>query len=188
MWYAIQVTTGQEESTAQLISGRVPDELLEEVFYPRYEVLRKVRGERVVAVKPLIPGYLIASTRQPSLLQERLRALPVFARVLCTDGVPTPLEPEEARIIGAFTQPGMRVVPMSRAVKEGERVRVLDGPLVGQEVLITNVDRHKCQASIEMDFCGRRVSTRLGLVVFNEVEDALPPAKLSELALMGAEG
>lgn len=54
---------------------------------------------------------------------------------------------------------------MSRAVKDGEKVVVVGGPLLGHEGLIRDINRRKSTAYLEIDLCGRKVSTRVGLAV-----------------------
>lgn len=41
------------------------------------------------------------------------------------------------------------------------------GPLLGHEGLIKTINRRKCTAYLELDLCGRRVITRVGLAVLS---------------------
>lgn len=41
------------------------------------------------------------------------------------------------------------------------------GPLLGHEGLIKTINRRKCTAYLELDLCGRRVNTRVGLAVLS---------------------
>lgn len=168
MWYVIQVTRGREEAMAELIGRVVPRETLSECFYPQYETELKVRGSWLRVAKPLFPGYLIAITDDALGLEDELLKLPEFARVLSMGEKPVPLAAEEVELIGGFTHPGERVVPMSRAVKVGEKVVVVAGPLLGHEGLIREVNRRKSTAYLEIDLCGRKVSTRVGLAVLSQ--------------------
>ena len=88
-----------------------------------------------------------------------------FARVLSQDGQFVPLAKEEVQLIGSFTHRGDRVVPMSEALKDGDQVVVTAGPLLGHEGLIKDINRRKNTAFLEVDLCGRRVMTRVGLAV-----------------------
>lgn len=171
-WYVIQVATGSEETMCELIARVAPPQALKECFYPRYETLIKLRGRRVATAKPLFPGYLIAVSNDPLTLEDALTRIPEFARVLSNDGQPAALQPEEVQVIDAFTHPGQRVVPMSHAFKSGEKIVIVDGPLMGHEAMVKEVHRHKCGATVEFDFCGRKVTTRVGLAVLSE-PDAL---------------
>ena len=168
MWYVIQVARGREEAMAELIGRVVGPAALDECFYPQYETEIKLHGAWERVTKPLFPGYLVAITQDPLALEAELARLGEFARVLSMDNKPVPLTPEEAELIGGFTRPGERVVPISRAVKDGEQVVVVDGPLLGHEGLIRGVNRRKSTAVLEVDLCGRKVSTRVGLAVVSE--------------------
>lgn len=61
-WYAIQVTSGKEESTCRLMRRLVPSAVLEEVFTPRYETQKKYQGEWRMCQSILFPGYVVAVT------------------------------------------------------------------------------------------------------------------------------
>ena len=162
-WYVIQVVTGKEEAMCRLIERLAPEGSLDECFTPRYATEMKVRGEWVPARKPLFPGYIIAASDRVDLLAETLRRTPEFTRLLSVGETFVPLHAEDQAWIGAFTKRGDRTVPMSKGVMEGDRVVVLDGPLVGCEAMIKSVNRHKSLAILEFEICGRRVTTKVGL-------------------------
>lgn len=168
MWYVIQVLKGREEAMAELIGRVVPEKVRGEVFVPRYATEIKVRGSWIPVERPLFPGYLIAITDAPQNLERHLRALGEFARVLSQGECFVPLADEEMQVIASFTRPGERVVPMSMGVKDGDRVLITSGPLVGHEGLIREVNRRKSTAVLEFDLCGRRVSTRVGLGIVSK--------------------
>ena len=56
---------------------------------------------------------------------------------------------------------------MSEALKDGDQVVVTAGPLLGHEGLIKTINRRKSTAYLELDLCGRRVTTRVGLAVLS---------------------
>ena len=169
-WYVIQIATGKEEAMCRLVERLAPEGSLEECFAPRYATEMKVRGEWVPAQKPLFPGYLIAVTNKPELLSDALRGTPEFTRLLSVGETFVPLHEEDQAWIGAFTKKGARVIPMSTGVMEGDRVVVLDGPLVGCEAMIKSVNRHKSLAILEFEICGRRVTTKVGLGIVRRRE------------------
>ncbi|HJG31756.1 MAG TPA: hypothetical protein K8U80_10245 [Collinsella ihuae] len=168
MWYVIQVINGREELMAGLISRVVSSDVCQECFSPKFATEMKVRGRWVPCERNLLPGYLIAITDQPKELQRCLSALDEFARVLTQGGAFAPLAKEETSFIDTYTKPHDRVVPMSLGIKEGDRVVVTQGPLVGHEGLIREINRRKSVAYLEFNLCGRRVSTRVGLGVLSK--------------------
>lgn len=100
-------------------------------------------------------------------MQQYLLRMDDFARVLAQDGQFVPLAKEEVQLIDSFTHVGDRVVPMSEALKDGDQVVVTAGPLLGHEGLIKTINRRKSTAYLELDLCGRRVTTRVGLAVLS---------------------
>lgn len=167
MWYVIQVINGREDVMRERIERMVPDGAMQELFYPQYQTEIKVHGEWVSTTKPLFPGYLICDTANPRTVQQCLLRMGDFARVLTQDGQFVPLAKEETQLIGSFTNRGDRVVPMSEALKDGDQVVVTAGPLLGHEGLIKTINRRKSTAYLELDLCGRRVTTRVGLAVLS---------------------
>ena len=100
-----------------------------------------------------------------------------LARVLSQDGQFVPLAKEEVQLIGGFTHAGDRVVPMSEALKDGDQVVVTAGPLLGHEGLIKTINRRKSTAYLELDLCGRRVTTRVGLAVLSNEQRTMRSLK-----------
>lgn len=100
-------------------------------------------------------------------MQEYLLRMDDFARVLAQDGQFVPLAKEEVQLIGGFAHKGDRVVPMSEALKDGDQVVVTAGPLLGHEGPIKNINRRKSTAYLELNLCGRCITTRVGLAVLS---------------------
>ncbi len=172
-WYVVQVSPGREDKTCALVElaaqGCMHDgrPVLEECFTPRYQAERKFHGEWRTLQLSLFPGYVIAVTRNPEALNDRLRAVPSFTRILGSETSFVPLDAAEAALINAFTTQKHRVIQLSRAVavSEGDRVVVTEGPLVGREGWITKINRRKSTARIETNMFGRTLSVEVGLAV-----------------------
>lgn len=173
MWYVIQVINGREDVMRERIERMVPAGAIQELFYPQFQTETKVHGEWVNTTKPLFPGYLICDTADPRTVQQYLLRMDDFARVLAQNGQFVPLAKEEVQLIGGFTHRGDRVVPMSEALKDGDKVVVTAGPLLGHEGLIKTINRRKSTAYLELDLCGRRVTTRVGLAVLSAEQRVL---------------
>lgn len=165
MWYVVQVIGGREKRVLDLLERFVDEELVEECFIPQYEVMKRIGGDWRKRSEILIPGYLFVVTKNPSRLASELRKVPEFTKLLGNDDVFIPLPDQEVAFINAFTEPGRRVVEMSEGVIEGDRIVVLNGPLMGQTGLIKKIDRHKRLAYLEIEILGRKKSVKLGLEI-----------------------
>lgn len=162
-WYVIQVPTGKETAMCQIIQRVAGNDVLKECFTPRFATEKKVKGQWTPAESLLLPGYVIAVTNDAVALYERLKSVHAFTRLLASGDSFCPLDEDDRAWLGAFTKEGDRVVPMSKGFIEGDKVVVFSGPLKGREGCITSVNRRKSLAYIELDMCGRRVRTRIGL-------------------------
>ena len=161
VWYVIQVRTGREQKIAESILDVVPHVVLQECFFPQYTTEIKIKGQWVAIDKPMFPGYLIAVTDDPYALDRELRKLNLFARIVSQGRVLLPLDQGDIKIIDSCTQPGNRVIPMSRGFKVGDSVSI------GQQARIKSINRRKSTALIEFNLCGRIVSARMGLALIS---------------------
>lgn len=143
---------------------------LEECFSPRFATQRKVRGAWEPIERDLLPGYVIAVTRNVGALVQILRMMPDFARLLTMGETFVPLREDEREWIDSYTKKGERVVPMSMAYKDGDRVVVTSGPLVGHEWQIVRINRSKSVAHLEMYIAGKRFVTTVGLGIVKRPE------------------
>ncbi|WP_080802543.1 antiterminator LoaP [Arabiibacter massiliensis] len=172
MWYVIQVLSGQEGKACELINSQIAGErsqdgkpVLKECFVPRYQVERKFHGQYRTLTRNLFPGYVIAVTSRVGELNERLGRIPTFTRMLGSEKSFIPLDRTEKALINAFTTEKHRVVSLSKAVIVGDDVVVTEGPMIGREGWITEVNRRKGTARIETDMFGRTINVEIGLAV-----------------------
>lgn len=168
MWYVAQVATGQEEHTLRLIRQHVgvgEGGVLEECFIPQYETKQRVRGEWVIRTRPLFPGYLIAITDQVEDLEQALRDVPAFTKILGNDDAFIPLSDSDIAWLDAFTQADHRVVDISEGIIEGDEIKITHGPLMNHAGWIKKIDRHKRLAYLEVEMFGRTIETKVGLEI-----------------------
>lgn len=163
--YVVQVVGGQEAKAIGLIAG-VARDTVRDCFAPRCEVMKRVDGAWHKKCERLFPGYVFVQTDDPVGVQQLLRAVPTFTRMLNSAGDTfLPLTRDEVTWINVHTNADTHVVEMSEGVIEGDRVVVTSGPLKGHEASIARVDRHKRLAWVDMDMFGRHKTIRVGLEI-----------------------
>lgn len=176
MWYVVQVFSGREQKACDLIlrtAAEHPDEggkVLKECFVPKFQLEQKFKGEYRTIERCLFPGYVVALTSDVNALNRLLATVPDFTRLLGSGESFVPLDQAEMGLINAFTQKDFRTVRVSRAVAEGDGVKIVDGPLVGHEGNIAKINRRKGTARVEIEMFGRTVTVELGLSVVSKVE------------------
>ena len=142
---------------------RVP--IITECFSPRYATQVKLHGEWVDEERKLLPGYVVAVTEDPWRLARVLRTVPGFTRILGMGKTFEPLSTDDKSWIERWTREGDRTIPMSIAYKEGDTVVVTEGPLKGNEGMITRIRRRKNLADLEIHAGQLTIRTTVGLAV-----------------------
>lgn len=166
--FVVQVVGGQEDKAAELIS-KLAQEVVEDCFIPKREVMRRQSGQWRRKIEKLFPGYVFVQTGSPERVRESLKQVPGFSRMLTLAGdTCLPLTVDEVAWINAVTNVDTHVMEMSEGVIEGDRVMVIRGPLKGHEALITRIDRHKRLAWVDMDMFGRHKTIRVGLEIVSK--------------------
>lgn len=173
-WYVIQVQVSKEQVVTNKIvracqtvdhEYRDAKTVLQECFSPRYAYQHKQNGAWIEETMPLLPGYLIAVTEDPWKLLDHLRGVPEFTKLLPTGKTFAPLDEEEKSWIEKWTKEGDRIIPMSYAYKEGDKLVITEGPLKGREALIERVNRRKSVAHLGIHAGVITIHTTVGLNV-----------------------
>jgi len=164
MWYVIWTTTGREEQCRVMIERKCDPETFERCVIPKNAIKKNVKGKWITMEEKLFPSYLFVKSEDIEAFVGELKKITGFLRVLQNDEIFLPISPEEEKFLRRFLETE-EVLPESYGVKEGDQVRILEGPLVGMEGLIKFIDRHKRMAVLETELFGRKVEMKMGLEV-----------------------
>lgn len=168
MYYVVQVKTGQEAKTINAIKRQFGNDKSIDAFSPYRKSLRKYHGVMKEVTERCFPGYVFVETDSPKDLFFGLYWIPEFTKLLGREGLTynfVPLNPDESRMIDIlYSKNSNRVTEVSDIeVKEGQIVRVLDGPLYGLTAQIVSVDLHKRTVTVEFMLCDRAVTAKVGI-------------------------
>ena len=174
MYYVIQVKTGKEEQAIEDILKNKPDDASFDVFAPYRKSLRKYKGVMRQVVERCFPGYIFVETNDVQRLFKQLYFTPGFQKILGREGETenfVPLDKDESRMIDIlYSANNSRITEISNIeVREGEMIRVLDGPLSGLETQIKKVDLHKRTVTVEYMMCGRLVTSNVGINIVTNI-------------------
>ncbi len=129
-WYALQLRSRWESSTAALLSCKGY-----QTFLPIYKTSKRGGGRSKEVQSPLFPGYLFCRFN----VCDRLPVLitPGVISVVGTGRTPIPVEESEIEAIQRMVSTGMRVEPCPY-LEAGQLVRIGDGALSGIEGVLTS--------------------------------------------------
>lgn len=132
MWYVIQVVTGKEEETKNVIKKELSRQFFEDCFYIRRERVWRRDGQCIVHLETMFPGYLFISTEKPELLYTKLKNIPQITRLLRSEGDIFPAVSQEERefLENLLDEDPENVVRLSNVtVNEEKEIVTAEGPL-----------------------------------------------------------
>lgn len=186
-WYVIQTRTGHEDQVCEVCSSRLEKRGIKKIFVPKIELKKKYHGEWQMVKTPMYPGYIFISVNEDEAKEENtrqyneiknpvtgqnstdllfldLRKIPYLTKILGTDRTVVALEESDVMRVKSFIGDG-DVAELSIGVIEGDKVKIFEGPLKGQEGLITRIDRHRRTAKVETKFLGEKRIIEVGLEI-----------------------
>ena len=176
MYYVVQVKTGKEQQAIEDILKNKPDDPNFDVFAPYRKALRKFKGQLKEVTERCFPGYVFVETDNVQALFVQLYWTPGYTRLLGREADTynfVPLDKDESRMIDIlYAKNNDRITEISNIeVKEGEMIRVLDGPLAGLETQIKKVNLHKRTIVVEFMLCSRPVTTEVGINIVTKLNE-----------------
>lgn len=174
MYYVIQVQTGKEQKAIDDIKDHLNDEFVCDVFSPYRKELRKYKGEFKEVTVRCFPGYIFVETSNIKKLFEEIYWLPEYTKILGREGLTdkfVPLDADESRMIDIlYNANNDRTTEISDIeVVEGDKIRILTGPLAGIETNIKKVNLHKRNVLVEFNLCGRSVTASVGINIVSKI-------------------
>lgn len=175
MYYVIQVKTGKEQKAIEdIMKNNHSSDPSFDVFAPYREGYRKYKGEQKLVLERCFPGYIFVETSDIKQLFIDLYWTPGFTKLLGREADTNnfvPLNEDESRMIDIlYSKNNDRVTKISNIeVKEGQIIKVIDGPLAGLETKIKKVNLHKRVVAIEHVFCNRLVTSEVGINIITDI-------------------
>ena len=142
-WFALQVRTRWESSTAVLLSGKGYQTLL-----PTYHTKKRWNGRIRQVNAPLFPGYVFCQfdvlNRLPILVTPGVIAIVGRGRI------PLPVDEKEMSAVQTLVDSGLRAEPWPY-LEVGQRVRIESDALNGLEgILLSFKGNHRIVVSVSL--------------------------------------
>ena len=154
-WYCIHIRSRHEEA----VYHRLSDKKFQ-TFLPKLEVWSKRKDRRKKIQKALFPGYLfVYEILNPRLGLEILKT-PGVVKILGNEAGPIPVPDAQIESIKKILNGKAAVSPFPY-LKEGQLVRVVDGPLRGCEGFLIKIKEEKEKLVISLDLLRRSVSVEI---------------------------
>ncbi len=167
-WYVIWVQSGKEYEIKEKLEAILPEHLYERIIIPYKMMPKRLAGQWFTTKVKLFAGYIFIVTENPDRITPYLRDILDFADFLKQEDEIMPIYRQEEDFLLSLMGE-KEEVEMSRGIITGDQIRVISGPLLGQEAKIKKIDRHKRKALIVTELLGRTVEVTVGLEVIDKV-------------------
>ena len=162
-WYVVHTYSGHEQKVADALKQRIEafnfKELFGDILVPTQEKIVIDAGKKKTVRERLFPGYVMV---QMVLTDETWGVVRNTTGVTGFVGVgakPTPLPPHEVDAILKFTK--MEAPKFELKFKEGETVKVIDGPFTDFLGKVDEIDEEKGKVRVLVSVFGRETPIEL---------------------------
>ena len=172
-WYIIHTYSGFEnrvkESLRQRADAMGMGDIIGDILIPTEEVVEMKDGKKVVSSKKFFPGYILVNMAMSDDAWHMVKNTPKVTGFVGTGIKPTPLSQEEVdRIINQVTTSAEKPKPKF-VFKEGEQVRIVDGPFSNFSGTVEEVNHDRNTLKIMVTIFGRSTPVELDFLQVEKI-------------------
>ncbi len=150
-WYAVFVTTGEEDKVKERIHFRMNDEL--KALVPKRRMRERKEGKWHERIRPLFPGYVLLNGQIDNRTYDLISDMPEVIRLLKDTDGPQEIHENEIWVLLRLMAEN-EIIGYSKMYVQGEKVEVIDGPLFGLEGYIKAVNKRKGRVKVFLNLMG----------------------------------
>ena len=173
-WYVVNTYSGHENKVKEKLEMRAESMDMQDYIYrvviPEEKVTELRNGVTKERVKKMFPGYILVEMVMSDEAWYVVRNTPGVTGFIGSSGKgakPTPLQPYEVdNILGNM---GISRMNVETELKEGSKVKIVDGPFNGMYGKIDSVDLPNQKVMLLVDLFGQETSVEVEL---KQIENA----------------
>lgn len=170
-WYAIHTYSGYEERVKKNLEQRIKsmdsgDEIFQ-VIIPTEEEIEIKGGQKRTVAKKILPGYVIVEMKMTDKSWNIVRNTPAVTGFVGSGGKPVPLLEEEVQQIQK--QMKSETPKVKVGFKEGQSVRVTDGPFTDFVGIVDEVGTEKGKVKVLLSLFGRETPVELDFLQVEKI-------------------
>ncbi len=162
-WYVIHCYSGYENKVRHNLEQRIDTmgmkDMIFDVVIPTQEEIEVKDGKRRTVERHVFPGYVLVNMIMTEESWYVVRNTPGVTGFVGMGNEPTPLRTEEVSQILRRMEAEAPHVKVS--FKEGERVRIVDGPFNDFRGTVAEIDIERTKVRVMVNFFGRETPVEL---------------------------
>ncbi len=167
-WYVVNTYSGHENKVKEKLEMRTESMGLQDyifrVIVPEQTVVEEKDGVTKEKVKKMFPGYILVEMIMTDEAWFIVRNTPGVTGFIGSSGKgakPTPLQPYEVETI--LNNMGISRIDAPNELKEGDKIKIIDGPFVGMTGTIESIDLENKIVNALVDLFGQETSIEVEL-------------------------
>ena len=156
-WYAVHTYSGYEDAVAKNLKQRVEslgmEDKIFDVMVPREEKIKIKNGKRKTVKEKIYPGYILVNMTVTDDSWYVVRNTPNVTGFVGAGTVPVPISEDE--MASLKKRVGQGAPKFKIDLKDGDLVRVTDGPFKGFEGKVSEIDTEKGRIKVLINVFGR---------------------------------
>ena len=167
-WYVVNTYSGHENKVKEKLEMRAESMGLQDyifrVIVPEQTVVEEKDGVTKEKVKKMFPGYILVEMVMTDEAWYVVRNTPGVTGFIGSSGKgakPTPLQPYEVETI--LNNMGISRIDAPNELKEGDKIKIIDGPFVGMQGTIESIDLENKIVNALVDLFGQETSIEVEL-------------------------
>lgn len=167
-WYVVHTYSGSEKKFKANLEEKINRlQLLDsfgEIFIPTENVIEISDGKKRVSTKKFFPGYVLVEMSMNPETRQVVREIPKVTGFLGGNDTPAPLSDDEVGRIVSHAREREENPREAIQYNAGDVVRIIDGPFLGFNGLVdeVNYDQHKVKVLVSI--FGRETPVELGFM------------------------
>jgi len=172
-WYVVHTYAGFE--------GRVKSSILEQasqmglqdavgqVLVPTEDVIEIKDGKKRTSTRKFFPGYVLVEMTMSPESWEMIKKTPKVTGFVGGGTEPIPLTTEEVDTLLKQINTGTAVPRQKEEYNKGDNIRIIDGPFLGFNGMIDDVDQERGRVKALVSIFGRGTPVELGFMQIERV-------------------
>lgn len=151
-WHALHVKTGTEDKVKERLNFIFSNKDLK-IVVPKRKMKERKNGIVRYRLRTLIPGYVLMKGFIGIEEYYSLKRIPDLIKILRDESCILKIDEHEMNLVTRLMC-NKEIIETSSIYMDGDRIVVVDGPLVGMEGLIESINKRKERVKVRVDFIG----------------------------------
>jgi transcription termination/antitermination protein NusG len=167
-WYVVHTYAGFEGRVKTSIIERAKEmglqDAIGQVLVPTEDVIEIREGKKRTSTRKFFPGYVLVEMDMSSDTWQMIKKTPKVTGFVGGSTEPIPLTLDEVETLLKQIDTGAAAPRQKEEYHKGDNVRIIDGPFLGFNGMVDEVDQERGRLKVLVSIFGRGTPVELGFI------------------------